>query len=97
MVIAGFENITQPPGTIFPDLNAHIDMVRSQIGTFRRRWDIMDMTMQVDPTIFKGDDRAMRKNQFHLIGYLDVQGVFYQGYATGLKIRFADPVMVTLD
>jgi len=39
----------------------------------------------------------MGKNQFHLIGYLDVQGVFYQGYATGFTIRFADPVMVTLD
>jgi hypothetical protein len=59
MVFDGFENITQSPGTILPDLNTHIDMVRSQIGTFRRRWDIMNMTMKVDPTIFKRDDRAM--------------------------------------
>jgi len=39
----------------------------------------------------------MRKNQFHLIGYLDGQGIFYQSYATGFTTRFTDPVMVTLD
>ncbi len=36
----------------------------------------MNMAVKVDPTIFKGDDRTMGKNQFHLIGYLDVQGIF---------------------
>jgi hypothetical protein len=50
MVPAGFENITQPPGTILPDLNAHIDMVRSQIRTLRRRWNVMNMTIMVDPS-----------------------------------------------
>jgi hypothetical protein len=39
----------------------------------------------------------MGKDQFHMIGYLDIQGIFDQGYATGLAIRFADPVMVALD
>jgi len=45
MVPAGFEKFTQPPGTILSDLNAHIDMVGSQVGTLRRRWNIMNMTM----------------------------------------------------
>ncbi len=31
MVLEGFENINQPPGSILPDLNAHIDMVGPQI------------------------------------------------------------------
>ncbi len=39
----------------------------------------------------------MAKDQFYLIGYLDVQGVFYQGYTTGFTIRFADPFMVALN
>jgi hypothetical protein len=45
MVFSGFEKFTQPPGTILPDFNAHIDMVGSQVRTLRRRWNIMDMTM----------------------------------------------------
>ena len=45
MVLESFENITQSPGTILPDLNTHIDMVRFQITTFSRRWNIMNMTM----------------------------------------------------
>jgi hypothetical protein len=45
MVFDGFENITQPPGTILPDLNAHIDMIGSQVRTLRRWWNVMDMTM----------------------------------------------------
>jgi hypothetical protein len=57
----------------------------------------MNMAMKVDSSIVKGNDRAMGKDQFHLIGYLDIQGIFDQGYATGLAIRFADPVMVALD
>ena len=97
MVFDGFENITQSPGTILPDFNGHINMARSQIGTFRWRWNIMNMAMQVDPTVFKGDDRTMGKDQFHLIGYLGIQGIFYQSYAAGFAIRFADPFMVALN
>ena len=46
---------------------AYSRSVRSQIGTFRRRRNVMNMTMQVDPTVFKGDDRAMGKDQFQLV------------------------------
>lgn len=57
----------------------------------------MDMTMQIDPTIYKEDDRAMAKDQFYLISYLDVQGILNQYYAMGFTIRFADPFMVALN
>jgi hypothetical protein len=59
MVPAGFEKFTQPPGTILPDLNAHIDMVGSESGALWRWRNIMNMTMKIDPSIFKRNDRAM--------------------------------------
>jgi hypothetical protein len=51
----------------------------------------------MDPTIYKEDDRAMAKDQFYLISYLDVQGILNQYYAMGFTIRFADPLMVALN
>ena len=59
-------DVFQPPRSVFSDLNAHIDMIWSEIGTFWRRWNIMNMAMKVGPSIVKGDDRAMRKKQVYL-------------------------------
>ena len=59
-------DIFQLPRSVFSNFDTHIDMVRSETGTFWRWWNIMNMAMKVDPSIVKGDDRAMRKNQVYL-------------------------------
>ena len=59
-------DVFQLPRSVFSNFDTHIDMVWSEVGTFRWRWNIMNMTMKVDPSIVKGDDWAMRKNQVYL-------------------------------
>jgi len=59
-------DVFQPPRSVFSDFDAHIDMFGTDIGTFWRCGNIMNMAMKVDPSIVEGDDRAMRKNQVYL-------------------------------
>lgn len=55
----GIKNIFQPPGTIISDLHAQVDVPGSQLGSYA----IVDVTVQVEYTLFQGDDRAVREDQ----------------------------------
>ena len=90
-------DVFQSPRSVFSDLDAHIDMIGPQIGTFWRWWNIMNMAMKVDPAIVKGDDRAMRKNQVYLGFQYYLKWILDQSHAMCFTIGLTKAIMIALD
>ena len=60
-------NLAQPPGSIIPNFDTHVDMVGSKSWTFRRRWTIMNMAVKINPAIFKRNNWPMWKDDLCVI------------------------------
>ena len=53
------DNLSQSPGTILPNFDAHIDVVGSEGRALRRWWIIVNMSVKVDPSRFKENNRTV--------------------------------------
>ncbi len=89
------DNLAQPPGSIIPNFDAHINMIGSESRAFGRGWTIMNMTVKINPTLFKRDNRTMRKDNLYAFTKLKLNWSIINSHTAGFIPGSAQSVMIT--